>query len=238
MRQHVVKVDALFEVIAPPVCNNARVDHVNLAHAPSVKSRFGKKLLEHSLIPDLNIPAANAQSFDLAGRWQRTGVSVVEDPAESGSLAINPVNRQELNFRELIVAARRYLYGPAMRSSERSTPLANKDLEMSHAHMFSDVVKDLLPERKILAERNRRNLGQKAADSQGAEQLVVAMADDAPHLDLEESIRQTAGRDSPHFDNFGYCLPKIRMTVRRAQQALELSAVPADFTDLRFPCRP
>src|ERR1035438_5907808 len=94
------------------------------------------------------------------------------------------------------------------------------------------VRQDLVLERKVLPERNGRDLGKIVVDGGRAEQLIVAMPDDSPHLNLEKVFGTVAGGNAAEFDHLRHRFAQIMMVLARTEDRLQFAAVPADFADL------
>ena len=186
MRQKVMEMHALLEMIPPAVWNDSRVDDMKLADAPSVEPRLGEQLLEHPVVAHLDIPAAHAQASHIASGRESAGIAVMQHPAKARSLAVDSLDIEQLNFGEGVEYVPPRFQGPRDAAGKPFPPRLGYAGRRGGPGGRDD--SGSCPERKIVAERHGRNLGKIAVDCCGAQELIVAMPDDAAHLNFEEPL--------------------------------------------------
>src|SRR5664279_4358295 len=144
-----MEVDALLEMVASAIWNDSMVDDVKLSDAPSIKSRLRKQLFEHPVIAYLDIPAPHAQSSHVAGTGQSAGITMVKHPADACGLAVNSLDIQELDISKGIEYSHTNLHSFAMRPTDRCASFANYNMEVTEAHVRSNVPQSTALLRKL-----------------------------------------------------------------------------------------
>jgi hypothetical protein len=101
--------NTLFKMIPAAIGNDARVNHMKFANTPRVKTGFGKELLKHPVVTDLNISAADTEAAHITSERESTRISMMQNPAHATSFTIHALDAQKLHFSEWIEIASGYL---------------------------------------------------------------------------------------------------------------------------------
>src|ERR1700728_3282945 len=106
MRKQIVKVNILFEVIAPAVWDDSLVNNVDLSDNPTVETRLRKKFFHQAIIADLHISNTHSQTLHLGMRGQGTCIAVVKDPTGRDRVSVDPWNCEKLRILEFVAVRR------------------------------------------------------------------------------------------------------------------------------------
>ena len=163
---------------------------------------------------------------------------MMKHPTDACRLAVYALDIQKFDVGERVEDADTDFHCLCMRPRYWSASLAYANLEVAQAYVRVNVPEDLVSEREIIPERHRRDLRKIAANCSSAEQLIIAMPDDAAQFDFEETVGKVAGWDASQLDDLTYSTAQVMMLFARPQDRLELPTVPTQLTDFRLTVRP
>src|SRR2546426_525677 len=119
MVEDIIKVDILFEMVAPAVGNNPGVQNMDLSNRPAIESRLRKQFLQQVMTTDLNVATPNTETLHHRLRRNCTFVAMVQDPTDCCQTSVDRRYLQELKLSELVLDSFRDLKSIPMRPTNR-----------------------------------------------------------------------------------------------------------------------
>jgi hypothetical protein len=196
MVQYVVKMDAVFKIIAPTVRHDPAVYDVDLPYRPGIEAGLGEEFLQLALVTNLDVSAAKTKPLHqrLGGNCPR--IAVVQYPGDRCDATVNAWNLMDLEVGELVPLPLPHFDLIGVGSVDRLIVSVNVNVEIGGDAMLPQRVIYSGAKSKARRTWNWRNLCQVFRDGKTTQKTVTLVPDNPIEFDLEEMLRIAISRRS------------------------------------------